>query len=153
MQLTKSQLNSIECLRRKDFKPEEFFFSETSNIHQIVNFPDDLSVIDNLMLIADKAQLFRDILKFPIKINSAYRCLKVNRIIGSEDSSQHIKGQALDFTCAKYGTPEKIFNLLMKAKIETDQCLMEGSWIHYSIKSSDNRNIYAKLINGVFTKI
>lgn len=32
----------------------------------------------------------------PIRVTSAYRCLKHNRSIGSKDTSQHVKGLAVD---------------------------------------------------------
>ena len=33
----------------------------------------------------------------PVKIHCACRCLKKNRSIGSKDTSQHVKGMAVDF--------------------------------------------------------
>lgn len=38
----------------------------------------------------------REVLGFPIKINSGYRCEKYNEKIGGSPNSQHIKGLAVD---------------------------------------------------------
>jgi uncharacterized protein YcbK (DUF882 family) len=35
----------------------------------------------------------------PIWVTSAFRCKEYNRIIGSKDTSQHIRGNAVDITC------------------------------------------------------
>jgi len=133
----------ISVLDRKNFEAEDFFNSITAKREGIDNRIYDQSVLDNLIVVANKAQEIRDLLGHPLKINSGYRCLKLNREIGSKDSSQHIKGQAIDFTCKGFGTPKDIVLFLKENNVVVDQCLMEGSWIHLSIKKEDNRNQYA----------
>ena len=154
MNFTKQQLEQIECLRRKNFAPEDFFVSKKAEEHNINNIPSSLkeakSVIANLMVVADTIQRVRDILEQPIIINSAYRCLAVNRLVGSKDNSQHILGQAVDFVCPKFGNPSAIFLTLKNLKIKTDQCLLENGWVHLSIKEKDNRNMWGKIVNGRF---
>jgi hypothetical protein len=76
--------------------------------------------------------------------------LDLNKAVGSKNTSQHLKGQAIDFICPKFGTPKDIFLALKKNNIVVDQCLLENTWIHLSIKESNNRNQFAKLINGKF---
>ena len=129
-----------------------FFVSDTAIRLGIDNHTTDPTILKNLSIVADKIQEIRDLLGYPIKINSAYRCLEVNRAIGSKDTSQHLKGQAVDFICPKFGTPQDIFLTLKNNNIIIDQCLLENTWIHLSIKSNNNRNQFAKLINGKFTK-
>lgn len=150
-------------LKRKNFTPEEFFVSDIAYrlnndknpLNDIKNYPDaeeEQEVLSNLMVIADLMQEVRDLLGFPIKINSAYRCKKLNDLVGSTDRSQHLKGQAVDFVCPRFGTPQDIFLTLKNNNIIVDQCLLENTWIHLSIKSNNNRNQFAKLINGIFTR-
>ena len=157
MQLTEKQKQAIEVLRRKNFEPEDFFKSETAEKWGIINLPktekESRNVIDNLKVVADKIQTIRNLLNQPITINSAYRCLELNRKIKSKDNSQHLFGQAVDFVCPEFGNPASIFTFLIQNKIEVDQCLMEGSWIHLSIKKSGNRNIYARYVGGIYTPI
>lgn len=46
--------------------------------------------------IVELVQELRDFYKVPIKINSACRCLKHNKVVGGKSSSQHLKGRAVD---------------------------------------------------------
>lgn len=138
----------IESLKRKNFIPEEFFKSETACERNINNTTDDQDILINLNFTASKMQEIRNLLGEPIRISSAYRCLDLNRALGSKDTSQHIKGQACDFVCHSYGTPEQIVHYLKKNNVEVDQCLMEGNWIHLSIKKEGNRNEFAYFIKG-----
>lgn len=139
----------IESLKRKNFEPEEFFKSETACERNIKNYTEEPAIIANLNVVASKMQEIRNLLGFPVKINSGYRCLELNRAVGSKDTSQHVLGQACDFVCPEYGSPEQIVDCLIKHGVEVDQCLMEGTWVHISIVKS-NRNQYASLVNGEF---
>jgi uncharacterized protein YcbK (DUF882 family) len=56
-------------------------------------------------------QELRDHFERPITINSACRCLKHNRSIGSTDSSQHVKARAADIT-VKGVSPEVVYYYL-----------------------------------------
>lgn len=146
-----------EDLTRKSFKWEEFFNSPTAEAKGIENTTDDIELLKNGAILADKMQEIRDLLRYPIKINSAYRCLELNRAIKSKDTSQHIKFQAADFRCDSFGNSEKIVLFLKQQKVEVDQCLVEQfgkkNWIHLSIKKEGNRNQFARFINGNFSLI
>lgn len=140
----------IKSLNRPNFNAEEFIYSDTAIRLGIDNTPKDINLIHNGMILADKMQEIRKLLNAPIKINSAYRCLELNRKIGSKDTSQHTKFQACDFT-SSFGTPEQIVKFLKENKIEVDQCLIEfDSWVHLSIKARENRNQFAYLDNKGF---
>lgn len=150
----------ISFLNRPNFKSHDFFKSDTAIREGILNIPSPYKmtkVLDNLIILANKDQEIRDFLGYPIYLSSAFRCLMLNRKVGSKDSSQHLLGQANDWTCPGFGTPEEVVLAIGKEKIEVDQCLIERkgkrSWIHLSIKESNNRNQFAYLIDGVFTII
>lgn len=139
----------ISILERENFKPNEFIESSTAKMEGIDNNIYDPDVLANLNRTADKAQEIRELLGSALRISSAYRCLKLNRLLGSKDTSQHPKGQAIDFTCKGYGSPEDIIHFLKREKVEVDQCLMEGSWIHLSIRErGENRNQFAYYLKG-----
>jgi zinc D-Ala-D-Ala carboxypeptidase len=72
-----------------------------------------------------------------IYINSWIRCLALNRLLGSKDTSQHIKGEAVDFSSQAYGTPVEICKALVVAKdlIRFDQLILEHTWVHISFCS------------------
>lgn len=77
------------------------------------------------------------ILGVPVSPTSWYRCLALNRAIGSSDGSQHTKCEAVDFTAAQFGTPEQICKHLIKNKelIRWDQLILEHTWVHISWNS------------------
>lgn len=142
-----------ESLRRKNFAPEEFFASNIACERNIRNFTEEPAVIANLNVVASKMQEIRNLLEAPIKINSGYRCLDLNRAVGSKDTSQHILGQACDFVCPDFGTPAQIVDCLMKNGVEVDQCLIEfDKWVHISI-IKHNRNEFARVTSGGFELI
>lgn len=70
----------------------------------------------------------------PIHIDSWFRCLELNRLLKSKDTSQHIKGEAVDFICPDFGTPLQICKALISEadKIKWDQLILEHTWIHTS---------------------
>lgn len=142
-------------LARQNFQPKEFFESATATALKIDNQTNDQNILNNLMIVADKIQEIRNHLNLPVKISSAYRCLELNRAIKSKDTSQHPLGEAIDFQCKKFGSPEQIVKFIRDRKIVVDQCLIEEGagkkWVHVSIKAKDNRNQFGKLINGQFT--
>jgi zinc D-Ala-D-Ala carboxypeptidase len=136
-----------QSLKRNNFTPEEFFISSTADKMGIKNdIPKglDQSVLPCLMSTADMMQELRDLLNYPIKINSAYRCKALNDAVGSKDTSQHLQGLACDFVCPKFGTPEEIVKFLCDNDFLVDQCFNEGSWVHISRKIvvKPNRMMY-----------
>lgn len=71
--------------------------------------PED--VLDNIKLVAEQLQLLRNHINSPIKVNSAYRCKKHNRLIGSNDSSQHVLGKAADIKVKNF-TPDEVAKIV-----------------------------------------
>ena len=66
--------------------------------------------------VIDMAQIIRDELGVPVKINSGYRCAEHNKKVGGSKSSQHMNGNAADLSCFLGG-----FTLLLaihKLKLE-----------------------------------
>lgn len=74
----------------------------------------------------------------PISVSSWIRCLDLNRALGSKDSSQHVKGEAVDFTCPTYGTPLEVCKKLMGeiTLVGFDQLILEHTWVHISWNST-----------------
>ena len=137
-------------LKRKNFSPEEFFHSDTAERHNIDNSTDSIVILSDLCTTADKIQEIRDFLGHPIRITSGYRCSELNDLVGGSKNSQHMEGQAVDFICFKFGTPEDIVRAIKKEGIEVDQCLIEKTWVHLSIKDKDNRNMFGFYLNNKF---
>ena len=99
----------------------------------IDNTPND-NQKENLYKLAMEMEDVRELLNNkPIFISSGYRCLALNKLLGSKKTSSHIKGLAADFTCRQFGTPNEIVFAIINSKIEFDQIILEhNSWVHIS---------------------
>ena len=114
------------------FTLEEFTFSQTAARKGIDNDPPATMYLTLKRTAAGMEQV-RSLLGAPIKITSAYRCLSLNAAIGSKNTSQHTKGEAVDFTCA-VGDPKTIVARIMSSDIKFDQLICEfDSWTHISV--------------------
>lgn len=124
-----------------NFTLEEFIQSDTADRLQISNIPTS-AVLDSLKYTAECMELVRSKLaNNPIQITSAFRCLSLNAAIGSKSTSQHIKGEAVDFKCPKFGSPRLIVQALIHSGISYDQLILEfDNWVHISFIKSNPRN-------------
>jgi zinc D-Ala-D-Ala carboxypeptidase len=130
------------------FTLEEFTFSETAVRKSIDN-----SLPDHLLPAArDTAALMeriRDALNGqPITVTSGYRCMTLNRAIGSGDGSDHPDAVAVDFKCPGFGTPYEVCKRLagLVDELGIGQLIHEyGRWIHVSTRHP------AKAINRIIT--
>lgn len=81
--------------------------------------------------LSQKAQ--RDV---PITLSSGYRCLPLNKAVGSSDTSDHVQAWAADWTAPAYGTPYTI-SLALSAvvnQLEIGQLIHEfGRWVHVGV--------------------
>ncbi len=123
----------------KYFTLEELTFSQTASRHNISNIPTG-DTLKTLTRTAEKLDLVREYFGCPITVNSGFRCLNLNRKIGSKDTSQHVLGQAVDFIIPRAGTPKSLVKAIKDSNIEFDQIIQEfDSWVHISFKDSGNR--------------
>ncbi len=142
----------------KNFSLSEFTRSSTAESHGIDNTPSDAEFIQ-LVYLADVMQSFRDILGKPITITSGYRCLPLNRVIGSKDTSKHTKGRACDFVVQGM-TAREVFNALKESGTNYSKLILEfpgtdREWNHLEInefaQESSKKHLLAEKING-FTR-
>ena len=76
----------------------------------------------------------------PITVTSGYRCPALNAAIGGAKDSQHMRGEAADFICPRFGTPTEVAAALRDSGIEYDQLLLEfGRWVHISFSAAPRR--------------
>ena len=86
----------------------------------------------------------------PILVSSAYRSPEVNKAVGGSANSQHTKGEAVDFTCPKFGTPRAIVEHIRKSPLLWDQLILEfDRWVHISFSSRNRRQTLIIDRNGV----
>lgn len=119
------------------FTLEELTITQHRNID---NTP-ALSVVSNLTRIALKLEEIRNILNSPMIVSSGYRCLELNRSIGSKDTSAHVKGLAADFIAPKFGLPSSVFEYLKsKKELKYDQLILEKiggkQWLHIGLRDN-----------------
>lgn len=124
-----------------NFTLDEFTTSETALRKGIDNTPTPL-VTEKLRMLAATLEQVRSLLgNNSIRISSGYRCLALNRAIGSGDLSAHVLGYAVDFTCPKFGTPKEVANKIAESPIKFDQLIYEGTWIHLSVDPRNRREV------------
>lgn len=122
-----------------NFKISELVFSEKAKIYKIENTP-DLKSLDNMLeLICYCLQPIRNKLNKPMYISSGFRCKELNALVGGAQTSQHLTGNAVDFTVPGM-TPAQIVDFIKNSEIEFDQLINEyNSWVHISYSKGKNR--------------
>lgn len=118
------------------FTLEELVYSDIAKRHSLDNNPDKLT-ISNLTRLAELLENVRTLFNQPIRINSAYRSITVNSLLGSKPTSQHCLGCAADIRIDGL-TPDQIVKKIIKSDIQYDQLIREfDSWVHISIPNGE----------------
>lgn len=138
------------------FSIAEFTASETATRRGILNMlPPELR--DEAIETARMLEKIRDHLKhlsgreIPVHITSGYRCLELNRAIGSDDSSDHVKAMAADFRAPTFGSPTEVAKALASqvSFIGIGQLINEypdgNGWVHVSTRP------VSKIVNRIIT--
>jgi zinc D-Ala-D-Ala carboxypeptidase len=122
------------------FSLAEFTFSDKATRLRIDNsIPSDMMA--HAGETADMLEKIRDALSvakgkdIPIRITSGYRCLALNRAIGSKDSSDHVRGYAADIQAPQFGTPYQLAKFISASQraLGVGQVINEfGQWVHVS---------------------
>lgn len=122
------------------FTLDEFTHSQTATRMGASNDP-PLELLPALKRTAKGLEAVRTLLgDLPITVSSGYRSPMVNNLVGSKPYSQHLTGQAVDFTCPAFGTPAQIVRRIVSSGIEYDQCILEfGAWVHISFSDKPRR--------------
>jgi zinc D-Ala-D-Ala carboxypeptidase len=118
-----------------NFTLDEFIDSQTAARQGIDNDP-PIDIAANLKSLAYALEDVRSLLgNRPILISSAYRSPALNRAVGGSKYSQHVLGEAVDFTCPTFGTPDDIVRAIQASSIPYHQLIREfGRWVHISFK-------------------
>jgi zinc D-Ala-D-Ala carboxypeptidase len=118
-----------------NFTIDEFTHSQTAARLGIDNDPPP-DVLDNLKSLAYALEEVRSILgNRPLLISSGYRSPALNAAVGGSIGSQHLLGEAVDFTCPSFGTPDEIVKALQASGTPYHQLIREfGRWVHISFK-------------------
>ena len=98
--------------------------------------------LSNMKLVAEKCfEPLREWYGKPIKVNSFFRCEKLNTLVKGSKTSQHVEGKAIDMDAGSKQENKKIFEWC-KSNLVFDQIINEYdySWVHISYNASKNRN-------------
>jgi len=119
-----------------NFSLEQLIYSETAERERIDNTPAP-EIMNQLLRLAQGLEQVRTLTGYPLDISSGYRCPELNARIGGAMSSQHTRGEAVDFTCAEYGPPLDIIKAIRASDIDFDQCILEyARWVHISFSAA-----------------
>lgn len=119
------------------FTLDEMTFSEIALRNGLSNAPDE-TTINNLKRLAELLEKVRALLNRPIRINSAYRSLNVNKLVGGQPNSQHCLGCAADIKVGDM-TPDQVVKAIIHSDIPYDQIIREfDSWVHISVPNGVN---------------
>ena len=130
------------------FNLDEFTASQTATRQGIDNTADAV-VMENLRSLSALLEQVRELLGGnSIRISSGYRCVLLNRHIGSNDTSAHVRGYAADFTCPNFGTPIAIAKKIAESNLKFDQLIYEGTWIHISCDPKNRRQLLTARFKG-----
>ena len=87
----------------------------------------------------------------PIIVSSGYRSAQLNAAIGGSKRSQHMRGEAADFTAPRFGGPREIVDAIADSDVPYDQLILEfGRWVHISF--TDNPRHHALVIDRSGTR-
>jgi zinc D-Ala-D-Ala carboxypeptidase len=129
------------------FTFEELYASDTADRHKINNEPKDPIVLKNLKFLAERLEDVRSLLRHPIHVNSAYRSLRVNNLVGSKPTSAHTKGLAADIICPSFGSPRDVVYAIVGSDIKYDQVILEfDRWCHIAFAEEGKEPRLQKLI-------
>lgn len=119
------------------FTIEELEHSDTATKYKIDNTSNGETRTNLIKLIELLLDPIRTKWGKPIKVNSGYRCSKLNRMVGGASTSQHLLGEAADITVGSSEENKKLFEMILSmSNILFDQLILEdgGKWIHISLK-------------------
>lgn len=129
------------------FTFEELYASDTADRHKINNEPKDPIVLKNLKFLAERLEDVRSLLRHPIHVNSAYRSLRVNNLVGGKPTSAHTKGLAADIICPSFGSPRDVVYAIVGSDIKYDQVILEfDRWCHIAFAEEGKEPRLQKLI-------
>ncbi|CCH57102.1 peptidase M15A [Fibrisoma limi BUZ 3] len=122
------------------FTLHELLTSETAVRFQFnEQFEPSPQIVKNLELLCQNVlEPLRMGLNMPLRVNSGYRCIRVNSLVGGASKSQHLLGQAADIVVLNPAVSvEELFQRARAMKLPFDQIIQEfNSWVHISFRAN-----------------
>lgn len=89
----------------------------------------------------------------PMKVNSGYRCKRLNDAIGGATKSAHLFGFAADITAGSKEANSQLWDMLLKSNIPYTKVINEQnfSWVHIAFDGNPTKiKLRGVKINGVW---
>jgi len=136
-----------------NFSLDEFIASQIASRFKIDNRP-PANLIANCQWTLAGLDRIRAVLGSPMILSSGYRCPQLNKVVGGSERSQHMTGQAADFTCPGFGDPQAIAEVLapMRHVLGIDQLILESTWVHVSFTLNPRYEILRCVGPGEYLK-
>ena len=110
-----------------------------------INLEEAKKVMGRMYQLAGFAERIREIIGKPVIINSGFRCVKLNNVVGGSLNSQHLYAEAIDIKVSGKSAKE-VFEILAASDLKYDQLILEkaanAQWVHVSIGSKKEKLIY-----------
>ena len=129
------------------FSLAEAIHSQTACRNGIDNTPPG-NIIETMKVTAEGMEKIRALLGKSIIVSSWYRCPDLNKAAGGAVTSQHLKGEAVDFICPEFGTPLDVCKKVIDSGIRYDQIIFEFTWVHISF-AENPRHQSLELVKGI----
>ena len=125
------------------FSLRELCHSQLASRHRIDNRPGEAEILRLQYLAQHFLEPLRRKLGRPFSPSSGYRCLALNRLLGSSDRSQHVRGEAVDLKIP--GIAAGDLAGLVRREFTFDQLILEfhrpdqpdSGWLHCSLVDPD----------------
>lgn len=143
-----------------NFTLAELTKSQTAARRGIDNEPNQEQIENLQQLVLNVLQPIRDAFARPVTVNSGFRCLELNRAIGSRDNSQHTKGMAADIEI--HGVSNFELAEWIQNNLDFDQLILEfwlpeeggnSGWVHVSYVSPEANRRQSLTINKYGAKL
>ena len=138
-----------------NFTLDELTNSQTAARLGIDNTPDAQTIETLRQTCYGLEQVRKELGHRPILISSGYRSAELNKAVGGQPGSQHLLGQAVDFTCPTFGNPATIVSFLRSSEVPFDQLILEffdpkknTGWVHISFSGRNRKAVLVIDSNG-----
>ena len=113
-----------------NFTYSEFTASRIAEgFHIDNNIPSEYVRLNIHAIVTLLLQPLRDACGHALKVNSGYRCKKLNELVGGSGNSQHTKGQAADIAS---DAPIRLARIVIDRGLDFDQMILYPNFIHLS---------------------
>lgn len=108
---------------------------------KIDNTPPKDIVASLTRLVDNTLDPLRELWGKPLKVNSGYRCPKLNTAIGGATKSAHLFGYAADITAGSKDANKQLWDKLINSNIPYTKVIneMDYSWIHIAFDGNPTK--------------